>query len=233
MRVLLTVLDSAIGNSIALLLKQEGHVVERAECASVMVEWARGFEFDLFVLDTIAFDWDGIAVLSEIRSSGVAVPAIFLSHDQDIECVEAALAIADDFVRLPVDSRELIARMNAIVRRANNHPRAVLECGDLKIDTMARQVLVGDEPVRLHRLEYRMLEQLLRRRKVVSKEELLANLYSEDARERLRDPEKTVEVCLCTLRKKLALAGAPDVITTLRGQGYAINYNMTAARQAA
>jgi two-component system cell cycle response regulator CtrA len=231
MRVLLAISDEGVARSVALVLGSEGHVAERATSDADTIEWVRNFGFDLILLETTRSNGDGIQFAGEVRALGIGAPIVFLSKEGDIARIEAALAVGDDFVRMPVDSRELIARMNAIVRRSQGHVQAVLRVGELSIDMHAQRVCIGTRPVHFTANEYKLLELLLlRQNKVVPKHALIGALYAEHCRP--ADPPKNIEVYICRVRAKLREAGCTAVIAGQRHVGYTISDRIPARNAA-
>ena len=126
---------------------------------------------------------------------------------------------ADDFISKPFDGTELLARMQAIVRRSKGYCQPTLRIGPVQLNLDSREVLVSGQPVHLTGKEYAILELLvLRKGMVLTKEAFLNHLYGG-----MDEPEmKIIDVFICKLRKKLALAGADNVIGTLWGRGYMV-----------
>jgi two-component system cell cycle response regulator CtrA len=129
-----------------------------------------------------------------------------------------ALALgADDFITKPFDTEELMARIRAVVRRSKGFSHPMLRVGRLQLNQDGRQVLVDGKEVHVTCKEYAILELLvLRKGMVLTKEAFLSHLYGG-----MDEPEmKIIDVFICKLRKKLAMAGASDVIATVWGRGY-------------
>ena len=132
---------------------------------------------------------------------------------------------ADDFITKPFDTAEVLARLQAIVRRSKGFSQPSLRVGPLQLNLDSNEVLVGDQPVHLTGKEYAILELLvLRKGMVLTKEAFLNHLYGG-----MDEPEmKIIDVFICKLRKKLTNAGADNLIGTVWGRGYMIR---EAARQ--
>ncbi len=124
---------------------------------------------------------------------------------------------ADDFISKPFDKAELLARMQAVVRRSKGHSQPTLRVGSLQLNLDSREVLVGGVPVHLTGKEYSIFELLvLRKGSVLTKEAFLNHLYGG-----MDEPEiKIIDVFICKLRKKLSQAGAGNLIGTVWGRGY-------------
>lgn len=170
--------------------------------------------YDVVVLDLGLPRLDGLTVLKRWRAAGRAMPVLILTaRDAWSEKVAGLNAGADDYLAKPFVMPELLARLQALVRRAHGHVSSEIALGRLVVDTAAQRVLLDGVPVRLTGLEYRLLAYLaLHAGQVVSKTELTEHLYAQDFD---RD-SNTLEVVVGRLRRKLG----DGMIETLRGQGY-------------
>lgn len=170
--------------------------------------------YDVVVLDLGLPRLDGLTVLKRWRAAGRAMPVLILTaRDAWSEKVAGLNAGADDYLAKPFVMPELVARLQALVRRAHGHVSPEIALGRLVVDTAAQRALLDGVPVRLTGLEYRLLAYLaLRAGQVVSKTELTEHLYAQDFD---RD-SNTLEVMVGRLRRKLG----DGMIETLRGQGY-------------
>ena len=155
-----------------------------------------------------------------MRISRNDTPVIILSGLTMPQARVKALSLgADDFITKPFDKAELLARMQAIVRRCKGFSQPAVRLGSLELNLDSREVTVNGKEVRLTGKEYSILELLvLRKGMVLTKEAFLNHLYGG-----LDEPEvKIIDVFVCKLRKKLALAGADNMIGTIWGRGYMI-----------
>ncbi|MBL6077254.1 response regulator transcription factor [Belnapia sp. T18] len=170
--------------------------------------------YDAVVLDLGLPRLDGLSVLRRWRAAGRAMPVLILTaRDGWTEKVAGLDAGADDYLAKPFAMAELLARLRALVRRANGLAQPVIALGDLRLDTAAGSVAWRGTSVRLTALEFRLLAYLAHRPgRIVSKAELTEHLYAQDFD---RD-SNTLEVVVGRLRRKLD----PALIETLRGQGY-------------
>jgi two-component system response regulator TctD len=177
--------------------------------------------YDVVTVDLGLPDQDGLTVLRSMRSRGNTTPVIVLTARGTVRDRVAGLdAGADDYLVKPFALEELIARINALMRRPANLLGHALRLGNLTFDTTARQVFVGDKPCVLTARELAILEGLMRRKgRVVSKRLLENDLYG------LSDEvgSNAVEVYVHRLRKRLGELGAGVRIDTLRGLGYSIS----------
>jgi two-component system cell cycle response regulator CtrA len=173
--------------------------------------------FDLVIL-AVPGCADALPALRDIRRRGLGLPVLVLAARTDPEAEGAALhAGADDVLAWPVPFPLLLARLQALLRRALGHSSALIGCGNVVIDQARRTVSVDGRPVRVTRREFDVLEMLLLRRgTVLSKEHCMARLYgSEDGPE-----ARILDVFVCKLRRKLAAAGAAEILRTAWGRGY-------------
>jgi len=164
----------------------------------------------------------GSDVLNELRKNGDETPVIILSGQTEIEARLTCLNLgADDYLTKPLHSKELVARLEALVRRANGHFKNVLEFGELTLDLHARHACVHGRQLDLTNKEYQMLELLcLRSGRVVSKETFLDHLYGG-----IDEPElKIIDVFICKLRKKIGREiKDAALIETVWARGYRVN----------
>jgi len=208
----------------AVLLKRglaaAGFVVDVLPTAEAAAAALRANRFEIVVLDLGLPDADGLDVLGEMRRDQDATPVLILTARGSLEDRVIGLQSgADDYLVKPFALEELIARLQALLRRPGNLLGVTLQLGNIALDTVARQVFVGDQPIFFSAREIAVLEQLLRRSgRVVAKNLLADNLYglSQEV------GSNTVEVYVHRLRKHLAEAGASVQIHTLRGVGYLI-----------
>ena len=208
----------------AVLLKRglaaAGFVVDVLPTAEAAAAALRASRFEIVVLDLGLPDADGLDVLGEMRRDQNATPVLILTARGSLEDRVIGLQSgADDYLVKPFALEELIARLQALLRRPGNLLGVTLQLGNIALDTVARQVFVGDQPIFFSAREIAVLEQLLRRSgRVVAKNLLADNLYglSQEV------GSNAVEVYVHRLRKHLAEAGASVQIHTLRGVGYLI-----------
>ena len=180
----------------------------------------RGGRCDIVVLDRGLPDGDGLDVLTEMRERGDATPVLILTaHGSLRDRVTGLQSGADDYLVKPFALEELVARLQALLRRPGNLLGLALRLGNLTLDTVARQVFVEDRPVTFSAREIAVLEQLLRRSgRVVAKSLLENTLYglSQEV------GSNAVEVYVHRLRRHLAEIAASAQVHTVRGVGYMI-----------
>ena len=228
MRVLLIEDDSATAQSIELMLKSESFNVYTTDLGEEGVDLGKLYDYDIILLDLNLPDMSGFDVLRKLRVSRVKTPILILSGLAGIEDKGKGLGFcADDYMTKPFHKDELVARINAIVRRSKGHAQPVINIDDLCVDLDRKTVEVDGACVYLTSKEYQMLELLaLRKGTTLSKEVLLSHLYGG-----MDEPEiKIIDVFICKLRKKLANAsGGKDYIETIWGRGYAMREQAEAA----
>ncbi|MDE2516499.1 MAG: response regulator transcription factor [Rhodospirillales bacterium] len=220
MRVLLVEDDLTAARGITLMLKGGNAVVDHADTGEEALELSRHYDYDIVVLDLMLPDMEGYEVVRRIRLARNNTPVLILSGLSRPQAKVKGLGMgADDFITKPFDKAELLARMQAIVRRSKGFSQPTLRIGSLLLNLDSREVRVGSEQVHLTGKEYAILELLvLRKGMVLTKEAFLNHLYGG-----IDEPEmKIIDVFICKLRKKLALAGADNLIGTVWGRGYMI-----------
>lgn len=177
--------------------------------------------WDVVVLDRGLPDGDGIEVLTEMRQAGDSTPVMILTARGNLkDRVTGLQSGADDYLVKPFALEELVARLQALLRRPGNLLGLALRLGNLTLDTVARQVFIGEQPVSFSAREVSVLEHLLRRSgRVVAKTLLESNLYG-PAQE---VGSNAVEVHVHRLRRHLQECGATVQVHTVRGVGYMID----------
>ena len=219
MRVLLIEDDSATAQSIELMLKSESFKVYTTDLGEEGIDLGKIYDYDMILLDLNLPDMSGFEVLRKLRISKVKSPILILSGLGGIEDKIKGLGFgADDYMTKPFHKDELVARINAIVRRSKGHAQSVIINDDLSVNLDSKTVEIDGGRVHLTDKEYQTLELLaLRRGTTLSKEMFLSHLY-----DGLEEPDmKIIDVFICKLRKKLASAsGGKDYIETVWGRGY-------------
>jgi two-component system cell cycle response regulator CtrA len=225
MWVLLIEDDAGTAKSIELTLKAQGHACDIKRLGEDGLGAARLYAYDVILLDLMLPDMDGLEVLRRLRATQVITPVLILSGLSDVGHKSKGLAIgADDYLVKPFDNSELLARIEALLRRCKGHDDRVVRTGDLAVNFDTQTVEVGGDRVYVTPKEYRILELLCQRQGVVlSKEIFLDHLYG--GRD---EPEtKIIDVFVCKLRKKLTEAsGGKNYIETVWGRGYMLRASM-------
>ena len=202
-------------------LEGAGYAIDAAADGDEGLYLGNEYPFDIAVVDLGLPKLSGIDVIKEWRKAGKSFPVLILTArgrwDEKVEGLEAG---ADDYVVKPFHAEELLARINALVRRAGGWAQPVLRCGPITLNTTTQEVEVDDHRVELTAYEFRTLQYLmLNAGKVVSKAELIEHLYQQDFD---RD-SNVIEVFIRRLRTKL------NPIETLRGSGYRLTLQRTPA----
>lgn len=221
MRVLLVGDDEQTATSIKMMLLNENVICDTTDLGEDGLEIGKIYQYDIILLDLMLPDIEGYEVLRRMRAARVRTPILILSGLADLDHKIKGLGFgADDFLTKPFDRRELIARIQAIVRRSKGHSESTIRTGKLVVNLDTRVVSVDDQPVYLTAKEYGILELLsLRKGTTLTKEMFLNHLYGG-----IDEPElKIIDVFVCKLRKKLAQAtGGSHYIETVWGRGYVV-----------
>ena len=231
MRILLIEDDSALAQSIELMLKSEGFNVYTTDLGEDGIDLGKIYDYDIILLDLNLPDMSGFEVLRSMRLAKVKAPILILTGVDTIEDKVRGLGVgADDYLTKPFHKDELVARIHAIVRRSKGHAQSVIQTGDLWVDLDTKNVEINGVPVHLTRKEYQMLELFsLRKGTTLTKEMFLNHLYGG-----MDEPEpKIIDVFICKLRKKLAGAsGGNEFIETVWARGYVLSEPTALAKTA-
>ena len=221
MRVILIEPDMAMSRSLQTSLRRQRFSIYATDRGEEGLELVRHYEHDLILLDLDIHDRNGLEVLRSLRSAKTCAPIVILSNDLSMQTKVRALALgADEYLTKPFHSDELIARIQAIIRRRHGHYQSEITTGMVTIDMSSRSVHVKGEPVRLSNMEYQILELLsLRKGAMLTKQVFIEHLYGDE-----EGPEsRTVELFMCKLRRKLSKAtGGVRYIETIGHRGYVL-----------
>ncbi len=221
MRVLLVEDDTATAKSVEMMLKSEGYVCDSTDLGEDGLEIGKLYDYDLIILDLMLPDMDGYEVLRRLRAARVQTPILILSGLTEPDQKVKGLGFgADDYLTKPFDKGELIARIQAVVRRSKGYSESIIRTGKLSVNLDTRTVEVTGQPLHLTGKEYGILELLsLRKGTTLTKEMFLNHLYGG-----MDEPElKIIDVFVCKLRKKLSSAtGGNNYIETVWGRGYVL-----------
>lgn len=218
MRILIIEDEPALQAQLCQRLEQEGFVVDVCGDGEEGLYTAQEYPVDLAIIDLGLPSLPGLEVIKRLREQGKDLPILILTaRGKWEEKVQGLESGADDYLVKPFQMEELLARIQALLRRAVGSGRSVLGFGPLSLDTQAQSVQVKGETVALTAFEYKLLEYLVRRPgQVVSKNELSDYLYPHDDD---RD-SNVIEVLMGRLRRKLDPDNQFKPIETLRGRGY-------------
>ncbi|MGR5279016.1 response regulator [Vibrio rotiferianus] len=200
-------------------LKDRGHTVYADKTASACLQTIQKHpNADAMIIDLGLPDFDGITLIKQIRRKEINVPILILTARGDWQDkVEGLNSGADDYLTKPFQFEELMARLEALVRRYQGFSNSTINAGDMTLDTQAKSISYADNVLDLTALEYQIFEYLIRhRQKVISKEQIADSLYDTGESVQLNN----IEVIISRLRKKLAAHTDDKIISTIRGQGY-------------
>lgn len=221
MRILIVEDSPRLQRTLASALRKSNYVVDVASDGEEGLWLADSQPYDLVVLDIMLPKRDGLSVLAELRRRGQSVHVLLLTaRDTVADRVQGLRTGADDYLVKPFALEELLARIEALCRRAYGTKQPILTIGDLSLDTIARTVRRAEQPVDLTAREYLLLEYLARRRgHIVSRTEIEDHIYNGNV-----DPmSNVVDSAVCSLRKKIGTMSAAPLIHTRRGLGYVLD----------
>ena len=225
-RILVVEDEPTLAQSLLTELQSNGHAVDWTADGEEATHLGCEVDYDLAIVDLGLPGRSGLEVITEWRQQGRQFPILILTaRDHWQDKVQGLEAGADDYMAKPFHLQELLARVNALLRRAAGQASRLLSAGCLTLDSSRRTASLAGQPLTLTSYEFNtLLYLLLHAGQVVSKTELTEHLYAQDYD---RD-SNVIEVFIGRLRKKLAQPGQPAPITTLRGQGYRFNWPLTA-----
>jgi two-component system response regulator PhoP len=218
MRILLIEDDERLVESLGARLREAGYALDVSTDGVEGLYVGEEFPIDLAIIDLGLPGLNGLEVIRRLREGGRAFPILVLTARSDWQDkVEGLEAGADDYLTKPFQVEELMARINALLRRAGGHARPVVELGPLTVDLSAQRVYRDGAEIELTTYEFKVLQYLLMHPdEVVTKTDLSEHIYEEDAD---RD-SNVIEVFVGRLRRKIDPDGALNPIETLRGRGY-------------
>lgn len=221
MRILVVEDDRKIASFIGEGLKQAGYAVDAAPDGTQGLHLGLSGVYDLAIVDIMLPGLDGLTLIERLRSGRIPTPVIILSARRSVDDrVKGLQAGGDDYLVKPFSFSELLARVQAILRRtaAGSQP-AQLKLADLEVDTARREALRSERKIELQPREYALLEYLMRSAgRIISKTEILEHVYGYSF-----DPQtNVVDVLVCRLRNKIDRDFERKLIHTVRGMGYVI-----------
>ena len=223
MRILVVEDNGLLRHHLSVQMRDMGHQVDAAEDAKGADFFVNEQTPDIAIVDLGLPGEDGLSLIRRWRSEQIKLPILVLTARESWQDKVAVLeAGADDYVTKPFHLEEVIARMQALMRRNSGLASQVITLPPFQIDLSRRELTVNDNLIKLTAFEYTIIETLIRNHaKVVSKDALMLQLYP-DAE--LRESH-TIDVLMGRLRKKLQNEYPHEVITTVRGQGYRFDIN--------
>ncbi len=221
MRALLVEDDATIADFVVRGLREAGFVVDHASDGEAGLARAIESTYDVAVVDLMLPQRDGLALIEELRRRGVATPVLILSARRSVDDrVRGLQTGGDDYLTKPFAFAELLARIQALVRRASRAPEpTTLTVEDLTLDLLSRKVTRGGKPIDLRPREFSLLEYLMRNvGKVVSKTMILSHVWEYNF-----DPQTNiVDVLVSRLREKIDRPFDKKLLSTVRGVGYVL-----------
>jgi DNA-binding response OmpR family regulator len=220
MRILVTEDEKDLADALAKGLERQGYAVDVAYDGEESLRLTEVNDYDLLILDLNLPKVDGMEVCQRLRDSGSSIGILMLTARAGLDSRVNGLDIgADDYLVKPFHFPELLARVRSILRREGEHRKPILRTGDLMLDPNTIRAAVRDTQITLTAKEFGILEYLMRNvGRVVSQEELLEHVWSEDA----NLFTQSIKVHINNLRKKLDAAGGEGLISTVKGKGYFI-----------
>ena len=221
MRLLIIEDEQTLQAQLSEQMRTAGFAVDTASDGKEGLYLGQEYPFDLAIVDIGLPHLSGIEVIKSWRESGKKFPVLILTaRGRWQEKVEGLEAGADDYLAKPFHTEELLARVQALLRRSKGAAKSIIDCKPISLDTKTQVVTRDGETLDLTANEYKVLEYLvLNNTKVISKTELTEHIYDQDFD---RD-SNVIEVFIGRLRKKLDPGNKIKPIETLRGRGYRFN----------
>lgn len=200
--------------------EENGFTVESAFDGEEGLHKIKNNDYDCIILDIMLPKLDGYEVVEKAREAGNDTPVIILTAKDTIEDrVEGLNRGADDYLVKPFDFRELLARINALIRRRSEQKRPLLKCGPLMLDPIARECTVNGESIPLRRREFDILELLMRHEnQVFTRDRIIAHVWQKE----YDGTSNVVDVHVKYLRDKLRPYNLDTLVVTVRGVGYKV-----------
>ena len=221
MRILLVEDDKKIASFVTKGLKEAGFAVDHASDGEEGLNLALNESYDAAVIDIMLPKLDGLRLIERLRGEGIKTPVLILSAKHSVDDrVKGLQTGSDDYMTKPFSFSELLARVQALIRRAGDISDPVnLNIADLKVNLLTREVTRGSERIELQPREYALLEYLLRNKdRIVSKTMIMEHVWDYNF-----DPQtNVVEARMCRLRDKIDKPFKNKLIQTIRGVGYVL-----------
>lgn len=221
MRILIVEDDKKISSFIVKGLKEAGFTTDRAHDGEEGLHFSRTGSYDLIVTDIMLPKLDGLTLIDTLRREKIKTPVIILSAKRSVD--DRVLGLqkgGDDYLTKPFSFSELLARIQALIRRASDVAEPTrLQVGDISLDLLSREVFRSSQKIELQSREFSLLEYLMRNEgKVLSKTIILEHIWSYDF-----DPQtNVVDVLVCRLRSKIDKDFDNKMLHTIRGIGYVL-----------
>lgn len=221
MRILIVEDERDLAMVLSEMLKTEGYYVDAVYDGASGLDKALSGIYDLIILDVMLPKMNGIHVLAEIRKSNSDTPVLMLTAKSEIDDKICGLDNgADDYITKPFNTKELFARIRALLRRTEKKfVDDNIKFSDIILDKSTHEIHKGENKVKLTKKEYNILEMLImNKEKVVSKENIMIKIWGYNAEVEYN----SIEVYISFLRKKIDAVGSGVQIKSVRGLGYAL-----------
>jgi two-component system OmpR family response regulator len=214
--------ETAMAIEIKAELETRGHLVRAASIAEA-ADLARVGDAAMMIMDRIVFGEDSLVTLEALRKEGVKVPVLVISALASVdERVKGLKAGGDDYLTKPFAMVELVARVDALLRRLDDVRTTKLRVGDLEMDLIEKTVYRGETKIDLLPREFRLMEYFLRHPgRVITRAMLLEDVWQYH----FALETNVVDVHISNLRKKIDTKGVPSLIVNIRGAGFMLNAN--------
>ena len=223
MEILIVEDDSTVRTLVKAILQHKGNSVSVAETALEGETLALENDYDMIILDLRLPDGNGYDVCAKLRENNIETPVLVLSAEHETNVKVKVLNVgADDYLTKPFNSEELMARIDAIARRSTKEPEKELVCGEIKVDLIDRDLVIGENRVSLTNNEFNLLVYFMKNRnKVISQEELAEKVWN------IHFDTQTnyINVYVSYLRKKIREHADNEYIETVRRKGFKFNCN--------
>lgn len=201
-------------------LEENGFIVDMCHDGEDGLYMAETYPFDAILLDILLPRMDGLTILNRLRAKNIGVPVLMLTAKGELEDrVKGLNTGADDYIAKPFDFQELLARLNAVIRRSSNKASPVISIDDLTISMDLKTVTRSGKDIRLSTKEYSLLEYLvLNSGRVISRTELTEHMYDTD----FDLDSNVIDVYINYLRNKIDKGFGRNLVHTVRGAGYVL-----------
>ena len=215
--------EQEIADLVTLYLQNDGYEVYTCYDAHSALTYVDKLQLQLAILDVMLPGKNGFEIAKEVRESGIKTPILMLTAKSDVDDkVEGLDRGADDYLTKPFMTKELLARLRALVRRTSNSSDGTLSFGDITLNTNSSSLICSDNSVRLSEKEFHILEYLiLNQGQILTREQIATKIWGYESNAEYNN----VEVYMSFVRKKLSFIKAKTEIKAVRGIGYELRYD--------